>query len=198
MVIVGLAGLVAGTLIGTTPVVTGAQVSIAANEPGLVITGVVCHVDRDGGYYFIRSDDEKDYFPGESLPADFRKAPLRVRLEAKLLKNVSVPRENCERVEIQKIEKTDVPPPMPARKETPLVTTGTVVRVELEGGFYGIKLDNGRRFDPGNSLPEKFRKPNLRVRIEGKVLQDVPTFRMWGEVIEIRKVEAVTAGPTAK
>jgi len=109
----GLACLTAGTFFCATPVVAGTQGSIRANETRLVITGVVCHVERDGGYYFIRSDDEKDY-------------------------------------------------------------------------------------DPGASLPEEFRKPNLRVRIEGKVLEGVPAFRMWGEVVEIRKIEAVTPSPPDK
>jgi hypothetical protein len=198
MRVYGLACLTAGTFFCATPVVAENNGSPSTKETRLVITGVVCHVERDGGYYFIRSDDEKDYDPGASLPEEFRKAPLRVRIEAKMGGDPTKGHGRGELVEILKIEKDNSPPPMPARKETALVTTGTVVHVPLEGGFHGIKSDNGRRYDPGKSLPEKFRKPNLRVRIEGKVLEGVPTFRMWGEVIEIRKIEAVTPSPPDK
>ena len=96
---------------------------------------------------------------------------------------------------------------MPGLAETPdplatngnwLVTTATVVHVPLEGGFYGLRTDNGKRYDPGKSLPKQFRQPDLRVRVEGKVLAGVPTIRMWGKVIEIQKIEVISSGPPGK
>ena len=64
---------------------------------------------------------------------------------------------------------------------------GVVKRIALEGGFWGIVADGGVKYDPRN-LPEKFRQDGLRVRFEGRVV-DAVTFRMWGKVVEITKIE---------
>jgi hypothetical protein len=69
-------------------------------------------------------------------------------------------------------------------------TTGTVVYLSFEGGFYGIKGDDGRSYDPAN-LPEDFRTDGLRVRFEAKELTGSASFHMWGvpiELIHIRKL----------
>jgi inhibitor of cysteine peptidase len=68
------------------------------------------------------------------------------------------------------------------------VSTGTVVFLSLEGGFYGIKGDDGRNYDPMN-LPEDFRKNGLRIRFEAKTLTDRAGFHMWGKIVEIKNVE---------
>lgn len=66
-------------------------------------------------------------------------------------------------------------------------TTGTIVYVSLEGGFYGIVSDNGQKYDPMN-LPVDLKKTGLRIAITGCTRQDVSSFRMWGESIEILSV----------
>lgn len=181
----------AGLAAGGAALASGTQDGAKPQGEGFVTTGVVCHVERDGGYYFIRSDDERDYRPGASLPEAFRKAPLRVRIEARLLNGgPATPRERGRRIEILQIERAGSPPPPARGVETWLTATGTVAYVPLEGGFFGIKSDSGKRYDPGGSLPEEFRKPDLRVRLEGKIPEGVATIRMWGEVLDIRKIEA--------
>ena len=72
--------------------------------------------------------------------------------------------------------------------EDTFVSTGTVVFLSLEGGFYGIKGDDGRNYDPMN-LPVEFREEGLRIRFEGKELTDRASFHMWGRIIEIKHVE---------
>ncbi len=69
-------------------------------------------------------------------------------------------------------------------------TTGTVQYIELEGGFYGIVADDGRRFDPTN-LDESFKEDGLRVHLRGRVLEDAVSIRMWGTIIEIVSIERV-------
>jgi hypothetical protein len=68
-------------------------------------------------------------------------------------------------------------------------TTGTVTWVELEGGFWGIKADNGKSYDPLGSLPKDFRKNGLKVRFEALVQKDAISFHMWGTIIKIEKIE---------
>lgn len=64
---------------------------------------------------------------------------------------------------------------------------GTVVFVDIEGGFYGILGEQERRFDPIN-LPAEFRHDGLRVRFDYKPRPDLVSFRMWGEIIEIVRI----------
>lgn len=66
---------------------------------------------------------------------------------------------------------------------------GTVIRVDLEGGFWGIRGDDGRKYLPMN-LPEVYKKDGQRIRFEGRVRRDVVTTQQWGTVIDIVKAEA--------
>lgn len=66
--------------------------------------------------------------------------------------------------------------------------TGTVVFLSFEGGFYGIKGDDGRNYDPTN-LADEFRKEGLRVRFKAKELKDQASFHMWGHLIEIVEIQ---------
>jgi len=67
------------------------------------------------------------------------------------------------------------------------IQTGTVVYVSIEGGFYGIKGDNGKNYDPRN-LSDEFKKDSLRVSFEYKVSENQTSTHMWGELIEIVKI----------
>lgn len=60
--------------------------------------------------------------------------------------------------------------------------------VPLEGGFYGLVAEDGRRFLPLD-LPEKFQKDGLKIRVRGKIRKDVVTFYLWGTPFEIREIE---------
>lgn len=65
---------------------------------------------------------------------------------------------------------------------------GTVRFIDLEGGFYGIIGDDGKKYDPIN-LSREFQIDGLPVHFEAKVRDDVATIRMWGTPIEILKIE---------
>lgn len=65
--------------------------------------------------------------------------------------------------------------------------TGTVKYINLEGGFYGIITDNGKKIYPIN-LPNEYKTDGLRVKFKARILRNVTT-QMWGtpvEIIEIR------------
>jgi len=65
---------------------------------------------------------------------------------------------------------------------------GTVRYKDLEGGFYAIDTDDGKKYDPVN-LPESFRKDGLRVTATVRLNKDLMSFRMYGEIIEIEMIE---------
>lgn len=61
--------------------------------------------------------------------------------------------------------------------------TGEIVYLSFEGGFFGIKSDEGNNYDPIN-LPSEFAVVGLSVEFFGERL-DLDTFHMWGIVIRI-------------
>ena len=70
--------------------------------------------------------------------------------------------------------------------------TGTIVFNEIEGGFYGIKADDGKKYNPIN-LDESFRKDGLRVKFDAKFKKGMVGIHMWGEYVEILKIERLAA-----
>jgi len=62
--------------------------------------------------------------------------------------------------------------------------TGTVRYLDVEGGFYGIVTDDGKKLDPVN-LPREFQKDGLRIRARVELLQDRISIRMWGTPVRI-------------
>lgn len=59
--------------------------------------------------------------------------------------------------------------------------------IPLEGGFYGLVTDDGRKFIPLN-LPETFKKEGLKIRVKGRV-ENVVTIHMWGTPFEIYEID---------
>ena len=66
--------------------------------------------------------------------------------------------------------------------------TGTVNFVNLEGGFWAIRGDNNRIYDPTN-LPEEFQRENLAVRFTGKLRLDMASIHMTGDILELTSIE---------
>ncbi len=64
---------------------------------------------------------------------------------------------------------------------------GTVQHIPLEGGFYGIVAEDGRRYDPIN-LPEAFRQDGLEVACRIRTVPDRASFHMWGQLVEIIEI----------
>lgn len=76
--------------------------------------------------------------------------------------------------------------------------TGTVRYVDLEGGFFGIVGDSGKRYE-AIGLGREFQKDGLRVRFVAKERDDLASVRQWGVIIELVKVEKLgPAGEKAK
>lgn len=77
-----------------------------------------------------------------------------------------------------------------ARSGDEINVTGTVVHVDLEGGFWGIVGDNGKQYDVPN-LPKEFRKHGLRVKFAARVSPSQISFRMWGVIVEVVSIEEI-------
>ncbi|MFT5675321.1 MAG: hypothetical protein ACI808_001252 [Paraglaciecola sp.] len=83
----------------------------------------------------------------------------------------------------------------PAMSEKQLASSiiefrGTVKYISIEGGFYAIYADDGRRFMP-RKLGEIHRRHGLVVKVSGKILKDVITTQQHGQVLEIRSIEII-------
>lgn len=66
---------------------------------------------------------------------------------------------------------------------------GTVVYKNLEGGFFAIDGDDGRKYDP-IKLPESFRKDGLQVKVSARIRRNAMSFHMYGAIIEVVNIAA--------
>jgi hypothetical protein len=78
--------------------------------------------------------------------------------------------------------------PMNPASQAVIRAKGRIVYQDLEGGFWGIVADDGRKFDP-IALDEKFHKDGLRVVFEAVPDTDRMSTRMWGTMVVLRKIE---------
>jgi len=81
-------------------------------------------------------------------------------------------------------------------KDTPsgVPFTGRVVRIELEGGFWAIITDEGKKLDC--AVPQSLRFHNQKVTGAYQVNPDIASFRMWGEVVKLHSLKPL--GPIIK
>jgi hypothetical protein len=66
--------------------------------------------------------------------------------------------------------------------------TGTIIYVELEGGFYGISVNDSEKYYPLN-LDASFRQDGLKIRFSYRLAKKVTTTVMWGTPVEILHME---------
>jgi hypothetical protein len=67
--------------------------------------------------------------------------------------------------------------------------TGTVERFDIEGGFFAIRGDDGKVYDPMN-LPPGLARHGVRVRFTAKLRRDMGSIHMVGEIVEIQQISA--------
>ena len=72
--------------------------------------------------------------------------------------------------------------------------TGRVVYIDLEGGFWGLVAEDGSRYDPGG-LPEAYRVDGMAVRARVRPQPDQVSFHMWGTLVELLEIEALSSAP---
>ena len=81
--------------------------------------------------------------------------------------------------------------PSPAAEEggTDVRITGVVSHVELEGGFYAIRGDDGVTYDPTN-LPPEFQKDGLKVEAEARGRDDMMGIHQAGPIVQLVRIRA--------
>ena len=87
--------------------------------------------------------------------------------------------------------------PQAAAAAEPLILTGEVAYINLEGGFYGIIGDDGQTNQPTN-LSKQLRKPGLPIKFTAASTPNSFSSFMWGTVITIQsatKLEPPLLGP---
>ena len=77
-----------------------------------------------------------------------------------------------------------------AEYRRPWIASGRVSYVNLEGGFYGITGDDGKKYEPLD-LDAKYRKDGLRVAFDATVAKDVASTRMWGTPVNLTLIEEI-------
>jgi hypothetical protein len=83
-----------------------------------------------------------------------------------------------------------VAPPEPEVSEPETITIlGFIKYVELEGGFFGIMTEDGTKYFP-EYLEQDFKQDGLGVRVQAKAQEQILGIQMWGNPIEIIKIEA--------
>jgi len=65
----------------------------------------------------------------------------------------------------------------------------TVVWMDLEGGFWALRTDDGRLLDPHETLPADFRVNDLRVRVASTALDNVVCFHMAGIIVSVTSIQ---------
>jgi hypothetical protein len=68
--------------------------------------------------------------------------------------------------------------------------TGTISFIDLEGGFYAIRGDDGVTYDPLN-LPSEFRQHALRLSATLRLRHDLTSVHMVGPLVEVLSIQSL-------
>jgi hypothetical protein len=167
------------TLLGAV-IACGCLAAGGEDEPSDRISGngTITYVDLEGGFYGITAGGGR-YLP-VNLPDEFRQDGLQVRFVADILTDTVTIQQWGTPIELLEIEKTDT--------RRTVAANATVTYVDLEGGFYGLVTDDGRRFLP-QDLPAEYRTDGIRVSFSADVVDGGAGIQMWGTPVEVRSIE---------
>ena len=68
--------------------------------------------------------------------------------------------------------------------------TGTIVFKGMEGGFYALDADDGRKFMP-QGMNKALLKHGMKVQVTGIILKDMLTFQQYGEVLKVTEAVVI-------
>lgn len=78
-------------------------------------------------------------------------------------------------------------------KEILVWQKATVTYISLEGGFFGLLTEDGRKLLP-LKLPKKFHQDGAVVNVLGKAKKNIVTFQQWGVPFEIQQINLLQPG----
>lgn len=78
-------------------------------------------------------------------------------------------------------------PTTPSKTST-IIVTGVIEFVDVEGGCYRMKTQDGRSFELLGTFP---RKAGLRVQVRGKLVQDMATFCQVGQLLQVESIKVL-------
>jgi len=76
--------------------------------------------------------------------------------------------------------------------EGALEIVGTVEWYSFEGGFWAIRGSDGNTYDPSLPLDARWHKPSLPVRAVVRILHDVVSIHMAGQVVDVLQIEQLS------
>jgi hypothetical protein len=99
--------------------------------------------------------------------------------------------EEIRNTEANVSESNEFPPPesTSAHPADLFEIVGSVTYKNIEGGFYAIEGDDGKKYDPIN-LPESFKRNGLKVKVTARLKKDAMGFHMYGAIIEVVNIAA--------
>jgi len=77
-----------------------------------------------------------------------------------------------------------------AEYRRPWISSGTVTYQDLEGGFYGILGDDGKKYDPLD-LDPRYQEDGLRVAFHATEAQGTAGIHMWGTPVSLDFIEEI-------
>ena len=72
-----------------------------------------------------------------------------------------------------------------------MIVEGTIERIEIGTGTWALNAEDGTTYELDGSAPDDLLKPNLKVKVEGRVLEDVMTLAAIGPVLEVISFEVL-------
>ena len=162
-------------------IVMVAAVSCGSSSDGGIsgLNGTVLLLDQEAGVFGLLGDDGVAYEP-RNLPSQFEVDGMRIRCDARMLDEEGAWGKPVDILDAKRVEL-----PAPGIE---IFLEGTVVWIDLEGGFFGILGDDGKQYDPLN-LPAEFQIDGLRVVLSARIRDDAASAHMWGYLITIDNID---------
>ena len=108
-----------------------------------------------------------------------------------ILTGCSTPEQETTEQETVSIEEQSVD-----AKESSQVITATVTFIDLEGGFYGLMTEDGKKLLPSN-LPREFHTDGTVIQFHAMPVKDMQTIQQWGVLVELKDVKLVKSSGTS-
>jgi hypothetical protein len=103
------------------------------------------------------------------------------------IKSIAIPIVTCSLLIILAFPAIATPVPPALQQKSAIVTlTGTIKKVEVEGGCYQLTTDNGKNYELVGKFPKR---DGIKVRLGGEVAGDMVTICQVGQPFKVKSVK---------